>query len=346
MSNKSNMQIDKQAFVLKILNYALFSLTFLYTIFIIIGRFIAPINDLGIFKSLDIFTKKADYNVWLRALSLIVIILSISSLIRHVLTFSFNWLRHGKSIISLFNSFIKYVAVIIIIFLILATFGVDTTALIAGIGILSLIVGLAIQPLLQDIIAGIFIVFEKTYDIGDVVVVDNFRGTVTEIGIRTTKIKDAGGDIKVINNSDIRTLINMTGDLSIAISDVDIEYSESLERVEEVIANNLQVIKDKIPSIIDGPYYKGVASLGASGVKLRIIAKCKEDTKFQTQRDINRQIKLIFDENNINIPFTQIVVHEATKKAPLKKSTGKTDKFVLEQNALSGNVDDEDVNKN
>ncbi len=187
---------------------------------------------------------------------------------------------------------------------------------------------------------------EKTYDIGDVVVIDNFRGTVTEIGIRTTKIKDAGSDIKVINNSDIRTLVNMTGDLSIAISDVDIEYSESLERVEEVIAKNLAVIKEKIPTIIDGPFYKGVASLGTSGVKLRIVAKCKEDTKFQTQRDINRQIKLIFDENNINIPFTQIVVHEPTKKAPIKKNTGKTDKFVLEQNVLSGNIDDEDVNKN
>ncbi len=346
MSNKSNLNLDKQALILKILNYVLFTLTFLYTLFIIIGRFIEPIKTLAIFTSLDIFTANKTYNVWLRSLSYIIIILSISSLIRHALTFSFNWLKHGKSIISLFTSFIKYVAVIIIIFLILATFGVDTTALIAGIGILSLIVGLAIQPLLQDIIAGIFIVFEKTYDIGDVVVIDNFRGTVTEIGIRTTKIKDAGGDIKVINNSDIRTLVNMTGDLSIAISDVDIEYSESLERVEEVIANNLNIIKEKIPTIIDGPYYKGVASLGTSGVKLRIVAKCKEDSKFQTQRDINRQIKLIFDENNINIPFTQVVVHEATKKAPIKKTTGKTDKFVLEQNVLSGNIDDEDVNKN
>lgn len=71
-------------------------------------------------------------------------------------------------------------------------------------------------------------------------VIDGFRGTVKEIGIRTTQIEDAGGDIKVVNNSDIRTLIDMTSQLSLAICEVDIEHGESLERVEVVIKNNLK----------------------------------------------------------------------------------------------------------
>ncbi len=306
---------DKQELALRILGYILLSVALLFTMFAIVARWIGVVSETMFFESIDIFSPGGDFNPWLRSLSYIICILSASYLLRKMLALSFRWLKRGQSIISLLCSFLKYVAAVIIIFAILATFGVDTNALIAGLGILSLIVGLAIQPLLQDIIAGIFVVFEKTYDVGDVVVVDTFRGTVTEIGIRTTKIKDAGGDIKVINNSDIRTLVNMTGDLSYAISEVDIEYGENLERVEKIIEENLPAMREQIPAITDGPYYKGVVSLGASGVKLRLVAQCKEDAKFQTQRDMLRQIKLIFDANHISIPFTQVVVHQANSNA-------------------------------
>ncbi len=340
MKNK----MDKQTLILKIIGYVIFGLSALFTVLVAFGRFIAPIAESNFYSSVDIFTVRVGFNPWLRSLSFLVCILCISYAVRKILELSFAWLSRGGAVISLICSFIKYVAVVVIVFFILATFGVDTTALIAGIGILSLIVGLAIQPLLQDIIAGIFIVFEKIYDVGDVIVVDNFRGTVTEIGIRTTKLKDAGGDIKVINNSDIRTLINMTGDLSYAISEVDIEYGESLERVEKVIEENLPVIKEKIPAIVDGPYYKGVVMLGASGVTLRLVAQCKEDAKFQTQRDMNRQIKLIFDANGIGIPFQQVVVHQAEKTAKKGKNTGSTDSFILKQNELSKDFGDEENN--
>ncbi len=344
MKNKA-IKLSKQDLAVNIIKYSILSLALLYTLFIIFGRFIGGVGNSDIFADLDIFSKTAKYNSWLRSLSYIICILTISKVIRLILQFSFAWLTQGKSFVSLLASFIKYIAIVVIIFFVLASFGVDTTAIVAGIGILSLIVGLAIQPLLQDIIAGIFIVFEKIYDVDDVIVIDGFRGKVVEIGIRTTKIKDAGGDIKVVNNSDIRTLINMTGDLSIAISDIDIEYSESLERVEEVLQTNLSAIKEKIPTIIDGPYYKGVTALGSSGVRLRIVAQCKEDSKFQTQRDLNRQLKLLFDANNINIPFTQVVVHKPAGEIAEKTVTGKTEKFVLKQNKLSKNLDEEETEK-
>ncbi len=332
---------DTQEIILKVFGYTILTLSLLYTAFVIFGRLIPNMTTHWFFNSIDIFKVRNAYNPWIRSLSYVVSVFAVSYLLRRVIELSFRWLKRGRAIVSLFCSFLKYVAAVIIIFAVLATFGVDTNALIAGLGILSLIVGLAIQPLLQDIIAGIFVVFEKTYDVGDVVVVDSFRGTVTEIGIRTTKIKDAGGDIKVINNSDIRTLVNMTGDLSYAISEVDIEYGESLERVEQVIADNLSSIQKNIPDIIDGPYYKGVVALGASGVKLRLIAQCKEDAKFQVQRDLNRQIKLIFDANRINIPFTQVVVHQA-KEISTPVGTGATNAFIQEQNELSRGFGDDD----
>ncbi len=341
MKKTSWNRCDKQEKILRVVGYVLCALALAFTVLVAFGRLFDFIADWKYYDDIDIFTAQNGFNVWLRSLSYVVCILSVSYAIRKLLTLSFQWVKRGFSIISLLCSFLKYVAVVVIVFCILAAFGVDTGALIAGLGILSLIVGLAIQPLLQDIIAGMFVVFEKTYDVGDVVVVDSFRGTVIEIGIRTTKLQDAGGDIKVINNSDIRTLVNMTNELSVAVCDVDVEYGESLERVEGVIADNLAVIKEKIPAILDGPYYKGVALLGANGVTLRLVAQCREDAKFQTQRDLNRQIKLLFDANGIGIPYQQVVVHAAPPaQAPSPQPS--TDEFVLEQGRLSKKFDDEE----
>ncbi len=335
---------DAQEKALRVIGYVLLAFMLLATALVIFGRFIPALASTEFYKNVDIFTQPESFNPWLRSLSYVVCILSTSYVVRQLLSLSFKWLKRGLSLISLLCSFIKYVAAIVIVFFILSAFGVDTTALLAGLGLLSLVVGLAVQPLLQDIIAGLFVVFEKTYDVGDVVVVDTFRGTVIEIGIRTTKLQDAGGDIKVINNSDIRTLVNMTSELSLAICDVDVEYAESLERVEKVIEENLPVIKQKIPSIVDGPYYKGVAALGASGVTLRFVAQCSEGDKFQTQRDMNRQFKLLFDTNGISIPFTQVVVHQAKEPAPSTRTNGSTDAFVLKQNELSKNLGDDEEN--
>ncbi len=334
---------EDQEKILKTIGYVLLSLSLLVLIFVVVGRWIPVVKDSWFYGSINIFNSFGGANPWLRSLSYILCICSMAYVFRKILTYSFSWLKRGRAIISLLSSFIKYVAMIVIVFFILAAFGVDTTALIAGLGILSLIVGLAVQPLLQDIIAGVFIVFEKTFDVGDVVVVDGFRGTVTEIGIRTTKLKDAGGDVKVINNSDIRTLVNMTSELSYAISDVDIEYGESLERVEKVIEDNLDLIREKIPAIKDGPYYKGVVELGQHGVKLRLVAECLEDAKFQTQRDMLRQIKLIFDANDINIPFPQVVVHQP-REIEKHFHSGATDDFVKEQGELSKNMGDDEEN--
>ena len=245
-----------------------------------------------------------------RIVSLSFLVISITHIMRLLLRIIGLKCKRGKALASLLSSFAKYLGAIILIFAILGTLGVNTTVLLASAGILSLIVGLGAQPLIEDIFAGIFIVFEHSFEIGDIIIVDGFRGTVKEMGIRTTKIEDAGGDIKVINNSDIRTLINMTSKLSTAICDVSISYFDDIERVEKVLNENLKKIKEKYKSIVNGPTYVGVQSLSDSGVVLRIIAECNEMMRYQVQRDINREIKIIFDQNNITIPFPQIVIHE------------------------------------
>ena len=212
------------------------------------------------------------------------------------------------TVVRLINNMVKCVATVIIIIAVLALWGIDTTALITGAGVLTLIVGLGMQSLISDVVAGLFIVLENEFNVGDIVTIDGFRGTVVSIGIRTTKL-DALGDIKIVNNSDIRGVLNQTVNPSTAKSLIDIEYGESLERVEEIVKTKLPDIK--VEGVLGSISYDGVAALGASGVTLQFTALCNEGDIFAVQREMNKRLKTMLDENGVGIPFNQLVVHMA-----------------------------------
>lgn len=329
----------------QILVYVLLGLTLIYFIFLIFGKYMfGAANEF--YRSFNIFSNAGDINIFVRIVSYTFFIFGISFVVRLALKLLLPYFKKLKGLLTIIISVIKYVTVVIWLFFVLTAFNVDTTVILAGIGIVSLIVGLAIQPLLADIIAGLFIIFEDVFNVGDIIVADGFRGTVKEIGMRHTQIEDAGGNIKVINNSDIRSLVNMTNQLSLASIEMCIEYGESLERVEAILKDNLANIKEAIPEIKEGPFYKGVSALADSSVNLKFIAKCDETAKYQVERDMNRQFKLLFDKHNINIPFPQIVVNEPIE---FEKATSKDVKLAKEfvnnqKEAASGLEDVNDRN--
>jgi len=278
----------------------------------------------------------------IKSVQIIVIAVLITIAVRFIMHKGFARSKRGLTIVKLMDSFIKYLIAIVAFLMILSAWGVDTETLLASAGILALVIGLGAQSLIADIIAGVFIVFEGSYQVGDIVVIDDWRGTVDEIGVRTTKIIDAGGNIKVINNSAISTVINQTQELSVASIVVGIEYGESLERVEAIIKDNLDTIKQHIPAIVNGPFYKGVKTLNSSSVDLQFAAKVKEEDLYQVQRDLNREIKLLFDKNNINIPFPQVVINQpvAVDKNVDEQTAEKAKEFTEEQKIVSKGVEE------
>ena len=239
-------------------------------------------------------------------------------------------------------NFLKWVVVIASIFLVLSACGLRAEFSAAGAGIVALIIGLGSQSLVADILAGIFIVFEGDYQVGDIVVLDGWRGEIQSIGVRTTKLIDAGFNVKIINNSEIKTIINQSKELSLAKCYVSTRYEDRIENIELVIKDNLASIKEKIPAIVEGPYYKGVAELAESSVNLLFVAMCKEEDIYQVQRDLNREIKIMFDNNDIGIPFNQIVVHmgeDDVKDTVSKRNAQKAQEFTEEQKELSKDYD-------
>ncbi len=250
--------------------------------------------------------------------------------------------NRGKTVTTIVTSFLKYFIAIVALLLILSAWGADTRSLIASAGILGLVIGLGAQSMIADILAGIFIVFESEFQVGDIIVIDGWRGTVSEIGIRTTKIVDWGGNIKIVNNSAISSVINQTKELSLAVAYISIEYGQSIPEVEIIIKNNLERMKNAIPEIIEGPFYKGVDSLAASSVDLMFMARCKEADLYGVQRAMRRELKLIFDENGINVPFPQVTISHLEEKDPAdhsKREKREAEAFAAEQRELSKDME-------
>lgn len=224
--------------------------------------------------------------------------------------------KKAVTIAKLINSAIKYLAWIVLVFAILGVWGVNTGAIIASAGIVALIIGLGAQSLIADIIGGLAIVFEQEFEVGDTVVIDEFRGIVTEIGLATTKITDLAGNIKTIRNSQISSAINLSQENSVAVVDIPVDYDQDLKVVRKLLDDNLAAIGKETKGVIGTPKFLGVQEFQDSGILLRIIASTKEENKFGVTRALNEKIFTLFSDNDINIPFTQIVIsnRKETKK--------------------------------
>lgn len=223
--------------------------------------------------------------------------------------------KKAATVTSLIRSLLKWAAILTGVFLILLRWEVPVHQILASIGILALIIGLGCQTLISDIVAGIFLVADDAFEVGDIVVIDGFRGTVIDIGLKTTKIEDAGGNVKLVSNSSINTMVNLTNSLSLAIVEISIPYEENLSRTETLLIERLSDMQKRIPSIVEGPYYKGVEDMGDSAVILKVIAKVKEEDRFQCTRDMKRDIYIFLNENAITVPYPQLTITQGPNPA-------------------------------
>lgn len=168
-------------------------------------------NSIGKFFNIVNFFKN-NYVKILESAAVIFFIWLITLLITFIIRLLMKKNSRSETVGTILRSMINYFAILIALFLILSAWGVETRTLLAGAGILGLALSFGAQSLIEDVISGLFLIFEKQFQIGDVIQIGDFRGTVLEIGIRVTKFEDLNGDIKIVNNSDIRGAINTSAD--------------------------------------------------------------------------------------------------------------------------------------
>ena len=218
--------------------------------------------------------------------------------------------HRARSMLSIISSLLKYIAFIVIICWGLSILGVNVSTIVASVGILALIVGFSAESLISDVVTGVFMLFENQYNVGDIVEVDNFRGTVTSIGIRTTCITDPGDNVKIVNNSAMKNILNRSDKLSRSVSDISIPYETDLEKLEAQIPALMQSIFDAHQDTMkDIPKYLGVQELAESSVVLRFVVNVNEKDIFAGARILNHDLLLGFRKLGVECPFPQVDVH-------------------------------------
>lgn len=238
-------------------------------------------------------------------------VLAVEALITFILRAFKPKSHRARSLISIFCSLLKYVAVIVIICWGLTILGVNVSTIVASVGIVALIVGFSAESLIADVVTGAFMIFENQYNVGDIVEVDGFRGTVTDIGIRTTCITDPGDNVKIVNNSAMKNILNRSDRLSRSISHISIPYGTDIEALEEKIPDMMQKIFEKHPDVMkSAPVYLGVQELAESSVVLRFVVNVDEKDIYSGARILNHDLLLGFRQAGVECPFPQLDVHK------------------------------------
>lgn len=216
--------------------------------------------------------------------------------------------KKKKTIISLIRNILKYLVYIFVILSILSVYGVNTSGIIASLGIAGLVIGLAIQDILADFVAGVFILFDNQYTIGDVIEINGFKGEVISFGLMSTKIKNANGDILILSNSSFKEVINYSiGNTNLLIN-LDVSYDTDIDKLESVLKALEEDVK-KIDNVVGKYSLLGINEFASSSIKYLVSIECKANCQYQIKRDYFKLVKKTFDKNKIEIPYNKLDVN-------------------------------------
>ncbi len=220
--------------------------------------------------------------------------------------------RKKKTLVPLFHWVVNVAAVFVGGVIILSQLGVNVTPILAGAGIIGLAVGFGAQSLVKDFINGLFLLFEDSVAVGDVVVVSGTGGLVEAVSLRTIKMRDLAGNVHVIPNGSVEAVTNMTKEYSRYVFEVGVAYREDVDEVMAVlkeIGESLQKDPEFEDDILEPLEILGVDKFDDSAVVIKARITTKPIKQWRVGREFNRRMKKVFDERNIEIPFPHRTVY-------------------------------------
>ena len=189
--------------------------------------------------------------------------------------------------------------------------GIELGPLVAGAGIAGVALGFGAQSLVKDCIAGLFMLAEDQYGIGDVVDLGEAVGVVEEVSLRTTVLRGIDGTVWHVPNGVVQRVGNKSQLWSVAVLDVDVAYDTDLVRARELLhraASEVCESEEFAEHVLESPTVLGVETLGADGVTVRLTVKVEPGTQWGLQRALREHVKSVFDRESIEIPFPQRTV--------------------------------------
>ena len=246
-----------------------------------------------------------------KAILVLLVLFAVEGLAHYLLGLFKPKHNRTRTLLALTRNVLRYAVILISICVFLTIFNVDIVTILAGLGILALIIGFGAESLIADIVTGMFILIDNQYNIGDIIEINGFRGTVTDISVRTTTITDVGGNVKIINNSDMKNILNRSDNTSRAVTEFPIPYETDLEELEKKIPTLLKEIHDAHPELMkDVPTYLGVDQLADSSVVLKFVVEVAESDIYTGARVLNHDLFIGMRKLGVEVPFPQLDVHQ------------------------------------
>ena len=210
-----------------------------------------------------------------------------------------------EAIAQLLRSITTFSIVSLALLIILGQLGVNMAPLLASAGVIGVALGFGAQTLVKDFLSGIFLVLEDQFGVGDVVDLGPATGTVEEVTLRVTRIRDLSGVVWYVRNGEILRVANRSQGWTMAIVDVPIAYNEDLDRVRRIV-EEVGVAMDGDPAydgiLFGTPTYAGVESVSGDAVFVRVTAKAAPDQQMSAGRALREQLKVAFDKAGVRVP--------------------------------------------
>jgi len=223
--------------------------------------------------------------------------------------------KRRRTLTNLVKYSINTLILLVTVITILHEIGVDITPILAGAGIMGIVIGLGTQNLMRDVLGGMFVLMEHQYNVDDVISAAGVTGKVEKVTLRMTQLRDVEGSVHFVPNGQASVVTNLTKEWTRAKLDVGVAYKENVDRVIAVlkeVGEEMGADPEWQSFLLDPAEVPGVQLLGESGVQVRIFFKTQPDQKWNVTRELRRRIKNRFDVEGIEIPFPHRTVYFGT----------------------------------
>jgi small-conductance mechanosensitive channel len=206
--------------------------------------------------------------------------------------------------VHIFHWAANILIIIAALLMVLSAFDINIAPLLTSVGVAGLAVSLGAQTLIKDLIGGLLILVENQYTVGDFIQVQDVEGTVEQLTLRATYLRDQDGNLHVVPNGEVRIVSNRTKDWSRAVVDVGVAYEEDLDRVLRVLEELVEdFVSDFGPQLLEPPQVIGPVSLGDWAVTVRVTAKTRPGKQWEIARELRKRVLATCEREGITLPY-------------------------------------------
>jgi len=223
--------------------------------------------------------------------------------------------QRAETIGSVLRSVASFVIFGIALVTVLAELGFELGPVLASAGVAGVALGFGAQTLVRDFLSGIFMILEDQFGVGDLIDAGEAVGTVEEVSLRVTRLRDASGVVWYVRNGEILRVGNHSQGWSTAVVDVSVAYDEDIPRVQELIRSTADALCEEEEwreKVLEDPVVAGVEAVTGTAVTIRVIIKCAPNQHLAVQRELRERVKATFDRERVRVPVPPVPLAPTT----------------------------------